>query len=317
MFHVCYNIPMNLFSDRTHGKTRLLAIVGLIIIIISSLCVNAYAQGYSSPSSLPVDIEKYGTSVAALSEDDRENVIYIGDSFSLTDELPAQLSSPESLEYFSSDTGILRVNSRGRVTAVGGGQAWIVARTAQGKRFTLTINVAAKHTHFYQRDEKWQLPESVKRRLCLVSSYAMVINNLGISTDPEQLYNRLPNGGVSKDTIEDAYAVVHVPAIDKDSDYFSSYSAGRTYIKNSEESYVDAVKEALISNPEGVIVYFRKGSNAHAAVAIDIDADGQILYDDAGRTADKAHNVRFEDTWLGAEGYSYADLEYIAAIDRV
>ena len=105
-------------------------------------------------------------------------------------------------------------------------------------------------------------------------------------------------------------------ALSANSKYFSSLSNGRTYIKDPGKNYVAALKKVLAANPEGVIVYFRRGSSGHAAVVVGVNMQGELLYDDAGRTADKAHNAVFANTWLGKQRYSYADLQYIIALDR-
>ena len=298
--------------------TIFLTLAALVLPLMFASPVSA--ASYTSPLSLPRSADEASSEdeaqVADVCLGGQAIALRIGESFTLTQGLPRELRAQDSLKFTSSNARIVRVTSRGKVLAVGGGTAKVTATTADGKKFVCGVSVSLTHTHFYQGDKKWDLPYSVKKRLCVTSSYAMVINNLGIGTDPERLYKKLPYGNVYQESVENAYPVRHVRAISANSKYYSSYSNGRTYIKNPGKNYVAAVKKALAANPEGVIVYFRRGSSAHAAVAVGVNKRGEIIYDDAGRTADKAHNAVFADTWLGKVGYSYSNLEYIVALDR-
>jgi predicted double-glycine peptidase len=106
-----------------------------------------------------------------------------------------------------------------------------------------------------------------------------------------------------------------VNALAKKSPYLESFNGEVTYIKNPAKNYVAAVKEALGRNPEGVCLYFKRGSEAHMIVAIGYKGD-TIYYSDPGRVESKGNIVDFSQTWVYHEHkMTYKNIAYMAALD--
>jgi len=105
-----------------------------------------------------------------------------------------------------------------------------------------------------------------------------------------------------------------VCALSPSSKYLSGFDGHKTYVKSPSSNYEAAVKEALARNPEGVILYFKKGSDAHAVVACKL-ADGKIYYSDPGRN--RSTLVDFSETWCKVgHNMGYKHLVEMIALDR-
>jgi len=155
----------------------------------------------------------------------------------------------------------------------------------------------------------------VEKNACLISAYAMVLTNAGVYATPKTVYKANNNStGGNLQRIAGNLGVTLVCALDSDSPYLSSYSStGRTYVKDPEKNTEAAIKEALDRNPEGVVLYFQKGSHGHAIVAVKYDSKG-IIYCDPGRT--KGSMIRWSDTWCSYNHkMSLEHIDYIMALD--
>lgn len=179
------------------------------------------------------------------------------------------------------------------------------------KSFTVQ---AIRHTHYYQGDRRWGFPRAVRSRACLMTSYAMVLKNMGEGATPKTLYQKLRDGFSSPALLKKTYGVSHACALPKKSKYLARFSKGKTYIKNPKKNAKKAAAEALKLHPEGVILYFQNGKKTHGVVAVK-NAKGKILFNDPGRTAAKGEKVEFSGTWLAVEKYQWKHLAYMVALD--
>lgn len=171
------------------------------------------------------------------------------------------------------------------------------------------------YTVYYQGDPQWKFSSSVKKAACVLSSYAITINNMGVSATPRTVYES--NGSrtpMNMDNLRKNFGVRPVCALPSGSKYLASFDGHKTYIKNPSSNAVAAIKEALARNPEGVILYFKKGSDAHAVVACKL-ANDVIYFSDPGRN--RTTLVDFANTWLKVgHNMSYAHLVEMIALDR-
>lgn len=171
------------------------------------------------------------------------------------------------------------------------------------------------YTTYNQGDDAWGFSSSVEQNACLISAYAMVLTNSGINATPKTVYRANNNStGGNLDRIAKNIGVKLVCALSSDSPYLDEYeSSGRTRVKNPEKNTEAAIKEAIDRNPEGVVLFFEKGSEGHAVVAVKYDEKG-IIFCDSGRT--NGSMIRWEDTWCKyGRNLSFADIDYIMAID--
>ena len=170
------------------------------------------------------------------------------------------------------------------------------------------------YTMFYQGDSQWKFSRSVEKKACIMSSYAILINNLGIPANPRFIYeSNRRNTSMKSSCLKVNFGVTSVCALGDDSPYLKSYDGEKTYVVDPGKNGVAAIKEAIDRNPEGVICYFKKGSRAHAIVACTYDGD-TIYFSDAGRQSDTL--LTFEDTWVSYKHkMTYANLNFIAALD--
>ena len=192
----------------------------------------------------------------------------------------------------------------------------IVEDTRVDTQFSEEIKVTTSdYTVYYQGDSEWDFSRSVRKKACVLTAFAITINNMGTSCTPPDIYKS--NGkrtSIKFDNLEKSFDVEPVCGLSSSSKYLSSFDGGYTYIKNPSSNYEAAVKEALARNPEGVILYFKKGSDAHAVVACKLD-DGEIYYSDPGRN--RTTLVDFSDTWWNVvHNMKYKHLAYMVALDR-
>lgn len=173
-----------------------------------------------------------------------------------------------------------------------------------------------EYTVYYQGDSKWGFSSSVRKKACMVTAFAITVNNMGTSCTPPDIYKSNGNQTPIKfDKLKNNFSVKPVSALGSSSKYLSNFDGTYTYIKSASSNYEAAVKEALARNPEGVILYFKKGSDAHAVVACKLD-NGKIYYSDPGRN--RTTLVDFSETWCKVgHNMSYKHLAYMIALDRV
>ncbi len=172
------------------------------------------------------------------------------------------------------------------------------------------------YTIYYQGDPKWGFSSSVRSTACVLTSYAITINNMGISATPRTVYNsngkRTP---MNMSNLKKNFGVKAVCALGSGSEYLSRFDGHKTYIIKPSVNAPAAIKEALNLHPEGVILYFKSGSRAHAIVACKYDGS-TIYFSDPGRK--KGRLLLFKDTWVSYHHHmTYANLVEMIALDEI
>ncbi len=172
------------------------------------------------------------------------------------------------------------------------------------------------YTIFYQGSNQWKFPRSVEKKACVISSYAIMINNMGIPANPRFIYeSNRRNTSINSARLSANFGVREVGALSADSPYLRSFDRGKTYVIDPKNNGLAAIKQAIDLHPEGVLCYFKKGSKAHAIVACKYDGD-TIYFSDAGRDTDTL--LTFENTWVSYKHrLTYAHLNYMIALDYV
>ncbi|MEM5768624.1 MAG: SH3 domain-containing protein [Bacillota bacterium] len=172
------------------------------------------------------------------------------------------------------------------------------------------------YTIYYQGDSQWKFSSAVRKKACLMTSYAITINNMGIPATPRFIYEsnkcRTP---VNIANLATNFSVAPVCALAEDSEYLKSFSGLCTYIQSPGKNAVAAIKEAIDRHPEGVICYFKRGGAKHAVVACKYEGD-TIYFSDPGRK--RATLLTFGDTWVSyGHHMTYSNLSEIIALDTL
>lgn len=175
---------------------------------------------------------------------------------------------------------------------------------------------ARTYTIYYQGDSKWKFSSSVRKSACLMTAYAVTINNMGIPATPRFIYEsngrRTP---MNLGNLTANFGVAPVCALSADSAYLGGFDGHKTYIADPAVNAVAAIREAIDRNPEGVICYFKKGSKAHAIVACCYDGD-TIYFSDPGRR--RTTLLTFNDTWVSYHHrMTYVNLVEIVTLDTL
>ncbi len=192
------------------------------------------------------------------------------------------------------------------------------AETADTAMTEMALSAEPERTYtiYYQGDSKWKFATSVRKVACLMTSYAITINNMGIPANPRFIYeSNKRRTTINIDNITANFGVVPVCALSEDSQYLSSFNGRSTYVSCPGSNGVAAIKEAIDRNPEGVICYFKRGNEAHAIVACKYEGD-TIYYSDPGRK--RSTLLTFGETWV-AYGHhmGYSNLVEIIALDTL
>ena len=250
----------------------------------------------------------------------------------------ARYDDSVDIYYRSKDMKVASVNAAGKVTAHAPGVTEIMIYssdrlvdeclvTVENPDGTVWVSYDSAavpeeptHYYFYQGDSAWGFSRAVRKKACVLTSMAMLLKNVGEDTDPKQTYkNNGNNSGMNFTKVLKYYGRNYSAALPHNSEYMKSYDvlAGTTYINNPKQNYEAAVKEALKEHPEGVICYFVKSdSRRHAIVAIGVDEDGNIRYNDAGRLNSKGQNITFKNTWCSYKHkMTYEHFAYFIAIN--
>jgi hypothetical protein len=173
-----------------------------------------------------------------------------------------------------------------------------------------------EYTIYYQGDSRWKFSSSVRKKACVMTAYAIVVNNMGISATPRFIYEsngRRTPMNISKLTAN--FGVTPVCALDANSPYLSRFDGVSTIVADPAVNAAAAMREAIDRHPEGVICYFKRGSKAHAVVACYYDDDA-IYFSDPGRK--RTTLLPFADTWVCYHHrMTYAHLANIIALDTV
>jgi len=167
---------------------------------------------------------------------------------------------------------------------------------------------------FSQRQSEWGL-ENKGSGYCWVCCYAMAISSAtGEFVTPEMVKKvNLQKGSgayVQHHDIITEFDVSFTPAIDEESEYFVKYDSwrGSTYINaETDEEAVEAIKQALIKNPQGVMV--RYTVYPHTLFAVGYDEENIYFHEPAYIDSDA---VTFEETCL--KKYKISDLDFLQAI---
>lgn len=239
-----------------------------------------------------------------------------GERFTLNAEILPADATYKDVSYSSSNPSVAAVSEDGTVLFRGRGKATITAEASNGvfAEYEAVCSKTFQSVHFRQGDPRWKFPREVAKKACLITAFAILLKNSGIDATPRTAYNA-GGTGMNLNRLAEKFPFVSVCAVDRNADYFKSYSNGRTYIKNPGKNAVRAIKDALDRNPEGVIAYFSRGSAAHGVVAIGY-IDNTVYYSDPGRDKSKGFDVPLSGTWVNAgHGMGYSDLAYIVAID--
>ena len=253
-------------------------------------------------------VDAYPTAVSFASE-----IVsaYTGQEVALAPVFEPVYTNKRGLTWTSDNPGVATVDTNGVISTWMAGTANITCTTENGITKTLALTVALNpdvtHTHIKQ---------AVSGE-CVLTCYAMLLTNLGIPTTPAAL--KAANGGrdVTPTTLATKYGVNTVCALSASSPYLTGFKNGRTYVKSGAENVEAAIKEAILRNPEGVLVYAVNSRGSHGVVAVELNAEGQILYDDPGRDQSKGQHVVWSETWGGyAYGQTLANVQYIVAHDR-
>lgn len=204
------------------------------------------------------------------------------------------------------------------------GYAGYLRFTSNSSNTTLSTTVVVNstpqsgrtYTVYYQGNSKWRFSKSVAKKACLVTAYAITINNMGIDATPRTIYQSNGNKvSMNISQLSTNFGVKTACALNSDSQYLKSFNGCQTYIKSPSVNAVPAIQEALDKHPEGVILSFRRGSKAHSIVACKYEGN-TIYYSDPGRTSTKL--LTFNNTWVRYKHkMTYANLVEIVALDTV
>ena len=98
-----------------------------------------------------VEVHKAANAVTKITvKASKDTAIYEGDSVQLMASLEPEAAKNAAVTWTSTNGGVLSVTSSGMVTAVGGGNASVVAKTANGKSATVSFSVTGK-----KRSNEW------------------------------------------------------------------------------------------------------------------------------------------------------------------
>jgi len=240
-----------------------------------------------------------------------------GESFNLKAEILPVNASYKKIKWSSSNEKVAKVSSKGVVKLFGPGKAAITATACNKKKTVCKVTSVSRFdsVHYRQSDSKWKFSRRVRKTACMISSFAIMLENADIHATPRTVYNVSRSTCPDYDRICKKFGVKTVNALAGKSPYLKKFNGYETYIKNPSKNYVKAVKEALKRNPEGVCVYFKRGSRAHMIVAIGYIGN-TIYYSDPGRMKEKGFEVAFSSTWVAYKHrMKYKNVMYLVAID--
>lgn len=100
---------------------------------------NSYALKYAKENSIPYEI--ITTSASAVHLDQTSLSLYIGESQTLTATITPSDATDKTLIWTSSNPDIVKVDSKGQITALSKGQAIVTVRTSNGKEAQCTVTV--------------------------------------------------------------------------------------------------------------------------------------------------------------------------------
>lgn len=159
----------------------------------------------------------------------------------------------------------------------------------------------------------WGLRKEVESQLCVVTCWAMLINNLGISANPVDVYvanDKSPYVVWSK--VNKAFGV-------SNSQIVKVYDPKVTEIATSqnseeyEEYAVSMIKEKLEEHPQGVMVNFNQGIGFKTHSMIAVKAEGDTIYFDDPSAGGM---IPFEESYVYKSGQGWGNLYAIQIIKK-
>lgn len=240
-----------------------------------------------------------------------------GECFVLKADILPENATNKKITWTSSNKNVAKVTADGTVTLMGAGKATITAITKNKKKAFCIVTCTSQFdsSHYYQGDRQWRFPRRVRKNACVITSFAILLDNAGINATPRSVYNICSSTSLRYNRLMSTFGVKMVNALSDSSPYLENFNGYETYIKDPAVNYVAAIKEALDRNPEGVCAYFVKGNNAHMIVAIGYEGD-EIYYSDPGRVFTRGFEVNFTRTWTYYKHkMTYKNLCYLVALD--
>lgn len=192
-----------------------------------------------------------------------------------------------------------------------------------------TRSAVEAQAYYFQNQEEFALP-SFGSGYCWACCYAMLVTNVtGMRITPSDIAAVNLTKGTSgaychHSEIAKAFGVKFVPALSSSSPYYGGTDSvsGGTYINNpqKEDSVVrEAIKEALVNHPEGIMV--RYAGYPHTMVAVANEGD-LILFNDPAPTSSGTYSatgnyqgVPFSETCVAAKGFVLSDITFMQALD--
>lgn len=173
-----------------------------------------------------------------------------------------------------------------------------------------------KKIFYSQRQPEWGF-ENGGSGYCWVCAYAMALTEtLGEVITPDMVaeVNKKSGSGafMQHGNIAEEFGISFTPAIDETSEYFKKYESwkGATYINaETDEQAVEALKEALDKNPQGIMV--RYTVYPHTLYAVGYSGD-EIYFNEPAY--ESSEYVTFEQTCL--KKYNLRDMDFIQAIKK-
>ena len=230
---------------------------------------------------------------------DENYEMQLGETMRLRPNFYPEYTNCQEIEYFIEDNLIVSIFN-GFMTAKHGGTTTVRALTPNGieENFRVTVtDPQITHKHYYQSDSRWGFSKDVRKKACYLTAYTILIYNIGNhEATPASVYKVNRSTTINAPRVNEAFGVKSECALRMDSEYLDHYvpETGRTYIKNPLVNATAALDEMLDRNPEGVLMYFAKGEDAHAVVAVRTD-EGKVMFIDPGRN--KGLYLPYPDTW--------------------
>lgn len=172
---------------------------------------------------------------------------------------------------------------------------------------------------YYQAQPEFEF-ENNGRGYCWVCSYAMLFSSAsGEEITPVDIANYNIESGYDgnfmapHEQLAWDFGLEIVPALSEDSPYYNGFNLKNRnetclLVESDEEAYL-AIREALESFPQGVIVRYE--GYPHTMVAVGFD-DEYIYFNDPATA--NGENVLFEETCL--KNYSLSDISFLQAVER-
>ncbi|MEG1584018.1 MAG: copper amine oxidase N-terminal domain-containing protein [Anaerovorax sp.] len=169
----------------------------------------------------------------------------------------------------------------------------------------------APFTHYSQFG--WGLAKEKESQLCVVTCWAMLINNLGIPANPVDVYVANDKSAyLVWSKVNKAFGVVN-SVTQKVYDAEITEKAGSSDSEQYKELAVTMIKEKLEEYPQGVMVTFNKGIGYQTHSMVAIKAEGDTIYFDDPAAGG---SIEFEDSYVYKRGQGWGNLYAIQVIKK-